>query len=96
MMRVLRQTFGVQRLICEGGAQVFRSLLTAGLVDEINLTFCPRIFGSEEAPTLTGRPGDFLPQSVHCALEHMEVIGEECFARYRVHHQKKPKEGLGE
>jgi riboflavin-specific deaminase-like protein len=84
MMRVLRAELGIRRLMCEGGAQVFRSLLGANLVDEINVTLCPRIFGSAEAPTLTGPAGPYLGQSVHCRLESMDVQGGECFLRYRV------------
>lgn len=84
MMRTLRTDLGIRRLMCEGGAQVFRAILAAGLVDEINVTLCPRIFGSAEAPTLTGPAGPYLDRSVHCRLENMEVQGEECFLRYRV------------
>lgn len=83
MLRALRCDFGVRRLVCEGGAQVFRSLVEVDLVDEINLTLCPRIFGSEQAPTLTGPAGPFLPASVDFRLEKTEVVGEECFVRYR-------------
>ena len=84
MMATLRADYGVRRLVCEGGAQIFRALLTAGLVDELHLTLCPRIFGGESAPTLTSLPGAFLPASVPLALKKMEVIGGECFLRYRV------------
>ena len=84
MMTTLRTDYGVKRLVCEGGAQIFRALLTAGLVDELHTTLCPRIFGGEKAPTLTGLPGAFLPASVPLTLKKMEVIGGECFLRYRV------------
>ena len=53
-------------------------------MDEINVTFCPRIFGGVDAPSLTGGPGAFLPAAVDCRLETMEPVGDECFARYRV------------
>lgn len=84
MMRTLRQQYAVQKLVCEGGGQVFRSLLAEDLVDEVHLTLCPRIFGGVQAPTLTGVPGKFLPRSIQCELEGMEVSGEEVFLRYRV------------
>ena len=84
MLATLRTDYGVQRLVCEGGAQIFRALLTAGLVDELHVTLCPRIFGGERAPTLTGLPGAFLPASIPLTLKKMEVIGGECFLRYRV------------
>ena len=84
MLQTLRSHYGVQRLICEGGPTLLRSLLQENLVDEINLTFCPRLFGGVDAPTLTGGPGAFLPSAVECKLEAMETIGDECFTRYRV------------
>jgi len=84
MLQTLRGRHGVQRLICEGGPTLLRSLLEENLVDEINLTFCPRVFGGADAPTLTGSPGAFLPAAIECKLEEMETVGEECFARYRV------------
>lgn len=84
MMETLRSNYGVKRLVCEGGAQIFRSLLTAGLVDEIHLTCVPRIFGGLAAPTLTGLAGDFLPRSTELRLRSMEVVDGECFLRYKV------------
>jgi riboflavin-specific deaminase-like protein len=84
MLTTLRAEYGVKRLVCEGGAIVLRSFLTAGLVDEIHVTLAPRIFGGKLAPTLTGIAGNFLPASVPLQLRQMEVIGDECFLRYRV------------
>ncbi len=84
MMTTLCADYGVKRLVCEGGAQVFRSLLTVGLIDEIHLTFCPRIFGGSGAPTLTGIAGGFLPRSVELRLREMKVDESECFLRYRI------------
>lgn len=84
MLAILRGQYGVRRVMCEGGPGLLRSLLEAGLVDEINVTFCPRVFGGVDAPTLTGGPGSFLPSAVECRLESLEPLGDECFARYRV------------
>jgi riboflavin-specific deaminase-like protein len=84
MLQTLRRQYDVKRLVYEGGAQVFRSLLELDLVDEFHLTFCPRIFGSEAAPTITGPAGPFLPHSIPCTLRSMEVIEGECFLRYRI------------
>lgn len=84
MMSTLRSEYGVKRLVCEGGAQIFRALLTAKLIDEIHLTLSPRIFGGRGAPTLTGVAGDFLPHSVEARLRSMEVIDGECFLRVRI------------
>ena len=84
MLETLAQQYQVRRLVCEGGPTLFRSLLEADLVDEINLTFCPLIFGGMAAPTITGVAGAFLPVTRECRLEAMEVVGGECFARYSI------------
>jgi riboflavin-specific deaminase-like protein len=86
MLATLRKTHGIRRIVCEGGPRLFHALLSHELVDEIHLTFCPRIFGGMRAPTLTGKAADYLPRSVRCTLAEMEVIADECFARYRVQH----------
>lgn len=84
MLATLRAEYRVKRLVCEGGAQLFRALLEAGFVDELHVTLCPRIFGGATAPTLTGIAGNFLPHSFPLRLRKMEVIDGECFLRYRV------------
>ena len=82
MLEDLRARHGVKRLVCEGGGAVLRSLLEAGLVNEVNITLCPRIFGGEKAPSLTGVAGAFLPRGIQGRLASMEVIGAECFLRF--------------
>jgi len=84
MLAHLRSAYKVKRLICEGGPTLLRGLLARDLVDEIHLTFCPRIFGGETAPTLSGLPGEFLPRTLQCKLSKMEVIGDEGYARYTI------------
>ncbi|MEI6561532.1 MAG: dihydrofolate reductase family protein [Verrucomicrobiota bacterium] len=88
MLQTLHSQYGVRRLICEGGPTLLRTLLEANLVDELNVTFCPRIFGGVDAPTLSGGPGAFLPTAIQCKLEAMETLDDECFARYRVIHHE--------
>lgn len=84
MLQLLRSEYGVRRVACEGGAELFRGLLELQLVDQLNLTIAPYIFGGKTAPTLTGRGTAFLPASVHCSLGEMRVIGDECFVEYRL------------
>jgi riboflavin biosynthesis pyrimidine reductase len=84
MMSTLRHELAVERLVCEGGGEVFRSLLAQDLVDDIHLTFCPLVFGGAAAPTLTGIAKDFLPNSIKCELREMDVHEGECFLLYRV------------
>lgn len=82
MLQDLRARHKVKRLLCEGGGQVFRSLLEAGLVNEIHITLCPLVFGGRGAPTLTGVAGPFLPFGIPGRLASWEVVGGECFLRY--------------
>ena len=84
MLRQLRHEYGVRSVACEGGATLFRALLEADLVDQLNLTIAPYLFGGANAPTLTGLSKAFLPRSIRCSLTDMRVIGEECFLTYRI------------
>jgi riboflavin-specific deaminase-like protein len=84
MLQTLRDEYRVRRVACEGGAELFRSLLELRLVDQLNLTLAPYIFGGKNAPTLTGTSTEFLPATVRCSLLSMRVVGDECFASYRL------------
>src|SRR5438094_2993766 len=77
MLETLRTKYNVRRLACEGGPTLFRALLEQGLIDQLNLTIAPYLFGGAKAPTLTGVSKEFLPDSVHCSLIDMRTIGEE-------------------
>ena len=84
MLRTLRRDHKARRVACEGGPILFRSMLELGLVDELNLTIAPYLFGGADAPTLTGLSKEFLPASVHCVMKNMRVVGDECFLTYRI------------
>ena len=86
MLRTLRDKYKVRTVACEGGPTLFRALLERGLVDQLNLTIAPYMFGGAKAPTLTGLSKQFLPASVHCSLTNMRVLGNECFLTYRIKH----------
>jgi riboflavin biosynthesis pyrimidine reductase len=87
MLKTLRNQYNVRTLACEGGPTLFRSLLEHGLVDQLNLTIAPYMFGGSSAPTLTGLSTEFLPASVHCSLIEMRTVGDECFLTYRIKHR---------
>jgi riboflavin-specific deaminase-like protein len=89
-LRQLRHEYGVRTVACEGGATLFRALLEADLVDQLNLTIAPYLFGGANAPTLTGLDKEFLPRSIRCSLTDMRVIDEECFLTYRIKHRRRP------
>jgi len=84
MLRILGRQYRVRTVACEGGPTLFRSLLERGLVDQLNLTIAPYLFGGANAPTLTGLSKEFLPASIHCVLIDMRLIGDECFLTYRI------------
>ncbi len=89
MLQTLRSKYRVRTLECEGGPTLFRALLEHGLVDQLNLTIAPHMFGGAKAPTLTGVSKKFLPASVHCLLSDMRIVGDECFLTYRIKHQRR-------
>jgi riboflavin-specific deaminase-like protein len=88
MLRQLQTEYKVRSVACEGGAALFRSMLELGLIDQLNLTIAPYLFGGKQAPTLTGLSKEFLPASVHCSLTDMRTVGDECFLTYRVQARK--------
>ena len=88
MLETLRNQYNVRTLACEGGPTLFRALLERDLVDQLNLTIAPYMFGGATAPTLTGLSKKFLPASAHCSLIKMRTIENECFLTYRIKHQR--------
>jgi 2,5-diamino-6-(ribosylamino)-4(3H)-pyrimidinone 5'-phosphate reductase len=55
--RWLRKQWRVKRLLCEGGGELNDAVFRAGLVDELHLTICPKIFGGRRAPTIADGKG---------------------------------------
>jgi len=88
MLKTLCDQYKVRTLACEGGPTLFRALLEQGLIDQLNLTIAPYLFGGAKAPTLTGLSKEFLPGSVYCSLTHVRIVGGECFLTYRIKHQR--------
>jgi riboflavin-specific deaminase-like protein len=88
MLNTLRDKYKIRTIECEGGPTLFRSLLERDLVDQLNLTVAPYLFGGMNAPTLTGLSKEFLPGSVCCILTNMRVVGDECFLTYRIRHTR--------
>jgi riboflavin-specific deaminase-like protein len=88
MLEQLRLEYKIRFLACEGGATLFRALLQEDLVDQLNLTIAPYLFGGADAPTLTGLSKEFFPQTIKCSLTEMRTVGEECFLTYRIRHRR--------
>jgi riboflavin-specific deaminase-like protein len=92
MLETLHKQYKVRTLECEGGPTLFRALLEEDLVDQLNLTIAPYMFGGATAPTLTGLNNKFLPASIHCSLIKMRTIENECFLIYRVKRRRGRRE----
>jgi riboflavin-specific deaminase-like protein len=84
-LRWLRKAWGVKRLLCEGGGELNDALFRAGLVNELHLTVCPKIFGGRAAPTVAdGLGAGSLARATRLELQSARRQGEEMFLVYRV------------
>jgi riboflavin-specific deaminase-like protein len=80
----LRAKWGMRRLLCEGGGELNAALFRAGLVDELHLTICPRIFGGSEAPTIADGEGfRRLAEMASLQIKSFKRVGDEVFAVFR-------------
>ncbi len=76
----LRKKWQVKRLLCEGGGELNDALFRAGLVDEIHLTICPKIFGGRAAPTIADGLGcPRLSEAAQFKLTSFQKINDELF-----------------
>lgn len=85
-LETLATELGVKHLHCEGGGGLIRSLAQLGAIDEFHLTLAGHtLFGGFDAPSASGIPADFLPQSLEFALSHFEPRPDlgECFLSFR-------------
>jgi 2,5-diamino-6-(ribosylamino)-4(3H)-pyrimidinone 5'-phosphate reductase len=84
-MAMLRQQFGIKRLLVEGGGTLNSALIRLGLVDEIHLYIAPMIFGGAEAPTLADGAGLTLKNAVQLEIQSLERLDDGgVILRYRI------------
>ena len=57
-MRHLLEDQGARQILCEGGPALFGSLLEAGVVDELDLTWSPMIVGGDHKSIVSGPARD--------------------------------------
>ena len=80
---VLARDYGVRSVLCEGGGELFRSLVEDALVSKLHITFAPLVIGGAEAPTLLGPARtSLLCRSIPLRLESFRSEGDEGFATY--------------
>jgi riboflavin biosynthesis pyrimidine reductase len=83
-LRWLREKWNVKRLLCEGGGGLNAALFKAGLVDELHLTICPKIFGGRAAPTIAdGQGAKHLADASELKLVSLHRVAAELFLVYR-------------
>lgn len=83
VLRWLRTEWNVKRLLCEGGGALNDALFRAGLVDEINLTICPKIFGGRTAPTIAEGLGfQNLARAKQFKIKSIQRFGSELFTAF--------------
>jgi riboflavin biosynthesis pyrimidine reductase len=79
-VRVLRGSFGVRSVLCEGGPTLNHHLVAGGLLDELFLTVGPTLAGDSAAPGLLTGPA--LPRPARLVLRWVLRHGDELFLRY--------------
>jgi riboflavin biosynthesis pyrimidine reductase len=80
----LRRKWKVKRLLCEGGGELDDALFRAGVVNELHLTICPKIFGGRTAPTISDGEGfPTLSAAYQMKLQSMKRHGDELFLIFR-------------
>jgi 5-amino-6-(5-phosphoribosylamino)uracil reductase len=81
----LREKWGIKRLLCEGGGELNDALFRAGVVDQLHLTVCPKVFGGRTAPTIAdGLGAGSLARAAQLALVSARRHDDEMFFVYRV------------
>jgi 5-amino-6-(5-phosphoribosylamino)uracil reductase len=86
----LREKWNVKRLLCEGGGELHDALVQAGLVDELHLTVCPKIFGGRNAPTIADGCGFFrLADAAQFKLHSAQRFDDELFAVFNKRSNRK-------
>lgn len=79
----LAEKWKTRRLLCEGGGELNAALFREHLVDELNLTICPKIFGGRHAPTIAEGEGvPSLDRATALRLSSLRTINGEVFLKF--------------
>jgi 2,5-diamino-6-(ribosylamino)-4(3H)-pyrimidinone 5'-phosphate reductase len=77
------ENHGIERLMVEGGGELFFSLFSAGLVDELSVFVGSMVIGGREAPTLADGEG-FLEEFPELHLDGTDRIDDGVLLQYDV------------
>jgi 2,5-diamino-6-(ribosylamino)-4(3H)-pyrimidinone 5'-phosphate reductase len=83
LMKTLYREFDVRRLMVEGGGTVHRSMIAAGLYDEIHMIICPFVVGGSRSTTPVDRAA-FWPRRgmPRYRLAEADVLGDYLYIIY--------------
>jgi riboflavin-specific deaminase-like protein len=84
LMNILYEQFGIRRLVVEGGGTVHRSMIAAGLYDEIHLIICPFVIGGSTSITPVERSA-FWPRGnvPRYRLDKADILGDYLYVIYK-------------
>jgi len=74
----------VEKSVPEMGVDEFKKKLAAGLINQIRVTWRPRLAGGKKHPPITGFDPGFLPRGVVLDLLKFQRKADGCLASYRV------------
>lgn len=84
LMKTLYEQYNIDHLLVEGGGTVHRSMIAAGLYDEIHLIMCPFAIGGSTSITpierSAFRPGSRIPRF---KLSKVDVFGDYLYIVYK-------------
>jgi riboflavin-specific deaminase-like protein len=83
-LEIMKFSYGIDVLLCEGGPKLNRTLISANLADELFVTVAPLLVGAdttqEPVASLGGRTEK--PRSLRLISSHQ--VGDELFLRYSI------------
>ncbi len=80
----LRATHKIRQLAFAAGPDLFRQLVTEGLLTDLSLAWRPTLLGGQ-SQSITGPDKHFLPRAIALDLLKLERNPQECIAHYRIH-----------
>ena len=83
-LEIMKSSYGIDILLCEGGPALNHALISSDLADELFVTMSPVLVGTntseQPAVLLKDQPG--VPRALH--LISSQVAGDELFLRYSI------------